>query len=144
MIFYNLKKINFIYLLEEEEEEEGKGDLANDDLADDSSDDSDDSDEIEPESDLDTDDLDPGTDDPDADTGLSFISILPIFALPETLKLAKVPVLVMFGCALVVTVPAVVAAPLNAPVNVVALTLPALILPVTAKLVNVPTDVILP
>jgi hypothetical protein len=39
-------------------------------------------------------------------------------------------------------VPAVVAAPVNAPVNVVALTLPALILPVTAKLVNVPTEVI--
>ena len=45
------------------------------------------------------------------------------------------------------TVPAVVAlvaAPVNAPVNVVADTLPALILPVTAKLVNVPTLVILP
>ena len=36
------------------------------------------------------------------------------------------------------------AAPVNAPVNVVADTLPALILPVTAKLVNVPTLVILP
>ena len=39
--------------------------------------------------------------------------------------------------------PAVVAAPLNAPVNVVALTLPALILPDTVNEVNVPVDVIL-
>jgi hypothetical protein len=52
---------------------------------------------------------------------------------------------VMFGCAAVVTVPAVVAlvaAPDRAPVNVVADTLPALMFPVTARLVNVPTDVI--
>ena len=77
----------------------------------------------------------------------------PVFAVnatavtvPFTLKLVNVPTLVMLGCALVVTVPAVVAlvaAPLNAPVNVVALTLPALILPVTAKLLNVPTLVML-
>ena len=42
---------------------------------------------------------------------------------PETPKLVNVPVLVMLGCAAVVTVPAVVAlvaAPLNAPTNVVA------------------------
>ena len=39
------------------------------------------------------------------------------------------------------TVPAVVAAPLSAPVNVVALTLPAVMLPVTASDPNVPTDV---
>ena len=37
--------------------------------------------------------------------------MLPALILPVTLKLAKVPVLVMFGCALVVTVPAVVALP---------------------------------
>jgi hypothetical protein len=62
-----------------------------------------------------------------------------------TPKLVSVPTDVIFGCAAVVTVPAVVAlvaAPDNAPVNVVALTLPALILPVTAKLVRVPTEVI--
>ena len=37
---------------------------------------------------------------------------------------------------------ALVAAPLNAPVNVVALTFPALMLPVTDRLVNVPVLVI--
>ena len=37
--------------------------------------------------------------------------------------------------------PAVVALPVNAPVNVVAETLPAEIFPVTAKLVRVPVDV---
>ena len=68
---------------------------------------------------------------------------LPTLALPVTVKLVNVPVLVMFGCALVVTVAAEpVALPVNAPVNVVALTLPALILPVTLKLVNVPVEVI--
>ena len=73
---------------------------------------------------------------------------LPALMLPVTAKLVSVPVLVMLGCALVVTVPAVVAlpavvaAPLNAPVNVVALTLPALMLPVTANEVSVPVLVI--
>ena len=69
-------------------------------------------------------------------------TIFPIVALPDTVKSVSVPVLVIFGCAAVVTVPAVVAAPLNAPVNVVALTLPALTLPVTLKLVSVPVLVI--
>ena len=65
--------------------------------------------------------------------------------LPVTVKLVNVPVEVIFGCAAVVTVAAEpVALPVNAPVNVVADTLPALILPVTAKLVSVPTLVILP
>ena len=43
------------------------------------------------------------------------VPILPIFALPDTLKLASVPVLVMFGCAAVVTVPAVVVFPETLP-----------------------------
>jgi hypothetical protein len=68
---------------------------------------------------------------------------LPTVALPVTERLVSVPVDVIFGCAAVVTVPAVVAAPLNAPVNVVALTLPALMLPVTERLVSVPVLVIL-
>ena len=48
---------------------------------------------------------------------------LPALMLPVTAKLVSVPVLVMFGCAAVVTVPAVVAlvaAPDNEPTNVVA------------------------
>ena len=48
---------------------------------------------------------------------------LPDVILPDTVKLVNVPVLVMFGCAAVVTVPAVVAlvaAPVKAPTNVVA------------------------
>ena len=59
-----------------------------------------------------------------------------------TVNPVNVPTLVILGCAAVVTVPAVVAlvaAPLNAPVNVVADTLPALILPVTLNDPNVPT-----
>ena len=36
------------------------------------------------------------------------VPMLPMFALPLTLKLDNVPVLVILGCALVVTVPAVV------------------------------------
>ena len=43
--------------------------------------------------------------------------------LPDTVKLPNVPTLVMLGCAAVVTVPAVVAAPVNAPTNVVDVTL---------------------
>ena len=52
---------------------------------------------------------------------------LPALMLPVTAKLVSVPVLVMFGCAFVVTVPAVVAlvaAPLSAPTNVVAVIAP--------------------
>jgi hypothetical protein len=88
--------------------------------------------------------------------------------LPVTASEVNVPTDVMLGCAAVVTVPAVFAAetvpdtfapatelalaatvaldarPVNAPVNVVALTLPALMLPVTANEVNVPTDVMFP
>ena len=66
---------------------------------------------------------------------------LPDEILPVTPRLVNVPTEVMFGCAAVVTVAAVVAAPLSAPVNVVALTLPALTLPVTVNAVNVPTEV---
>ena len=60
---------------------------------------------------------------------------LPTVALPDTDSDASVPVLVIFGCAFVVTVPAVVAAPLNVPTNVVAPMLPTLALPDT---LNVP------
>ena len=45
---------------------------------------------------------------------------LPAVILPVTASDVSVPTEVMFGCAAVVTVPAVVAAPLNAPTNVVA------------------------
>jgi hypothetical protein len=93
---------------------------------------------------------------------------LPALMLPVTASEVNVPTDVMLGCAAVVTVPAVFAAetvpdtfapatelalaatvaldarPVNAPVNVVALTLPALMLPVTANEVNVPTDVMFP
>ena len=51
----------------------------------------------------------------------------PKLVVPETDKLANVPVLVILGCALVVTVPAVVARvafPFKLPINVVALILP--------------------
>ena len=47
-------------------------------------------------------------------------------------KLANVPTLVILGCAAVVTVPAVVAAPLNAPINVVAYIAPLLVLATNA------------
>ena len=73
----------------------------------------------------------------------------PVFAVmfaavivPLTPSEVNVPTEVMFGCALVVTVPAVVAAPVNAPVNVVADTLPNEPLPDTLSDVNVPTLVI--
>ena len=65
------------------------------------------------------------------DANTPVVPTLPMLEFPDTLKLTSVPVLVMLGCAAVVTVPAVVAAPLSAPVNVVAPTLPAVILPVT-------------
>ena len=85
--------------------------------------------------------------------------------LPVTANEVNVPVEVMFGCAAVYTVPAtnafatcpdtfapatafalaatvaLEANPVNAPVNVVADTLPALMLPVTANEVNVPVEV---
>ena len=48
---------------------------------------------------------------------------LPAVVLPVTAKLLKVPTLVMLGCAAVVTVAAVVAAPVKAPTNVVDVTL---------------------
>ena len=55
--------------------------------------------------------------------------------LPLTVKLDNVPTDVMFGCAAVVTVPAVVAAPVNAPTNVVLVTLvnPATVVTVLPK-----------
>ena len=70
----------------------------------------------------------------------------PVFAVnagavivPLEFKLVNVPVLVILGCAAVVTVAAEpVALPVNAPVNVVAETLPALMLPVTVNTVSVP------
>ena len=55
---------------------------------------------------------------------------------PDTDRLDKVPVLVILGCALVVTVSAVVERvefPFKLPVNVVALILPAVILPLTLR-----------
>ena len=64
----------------------------------------------------------------------------PKLAVPLTVSPDSVPKLVIFGCAFVVTVPAVlalVAAPDSAPVNVVALTLPAVILPITFAPVDV-------
>ena len=91
---------------------------------------------------------------------------LPDDKLPVTARLVKVPTLVMFGCAAVVTVPAVPAVAAfklatcvveatvsgavpvaTFEVSVLATTapavfrLPALALPVTAREVNVPTDV---
>ena len=48
---------------------------------------------------------------------------LPPVMLPDTLKALNVPTEVMLGCAAVVTVPAVVAAPVKAPTNVVLVTL---------------------
>jgi len=79
----------------------------------------------------------------------------PVFAVnagavivPLEFKLVNIPVLVMFGCALVVTVAADPdALPVNAPVNVVADTLPALISPVAfnvpATLTPVPVTTII-
>ena len=61
--------------------------------------------------------------------------------LPLIFKPVSVPTLVILGCAAVVTVPAVVAAPLNAPVNVVAVTLPNVPLPVA---LTIPPVIILP
>ena len=77
------------------------------------------------------------------------VPMLPILAFPDTERETNVPVDVMFGCAAVVTVPAVVAlvaAPLNVPVNVVAVTLPNVPLPValTAPAVTKLPPVILP
>ena len=54
--------------------------------------------------------------------------VVPLIA-PELVRLVSVPTLVMFGCAAVVTVPAVVAVdalPDSAPENVVAVTVPPL------------------
>jgi len=64
---------------------------------------------------------------------------LPTLALPLTSKLVNVPTLVMFGCAAVVTVPAVVAAPVNAPTNVVDVTLlrPATVVTVSPSVSDV-------
>ena len=67
--------------------------------------------------------------------------MLPMFELPETDTEVSVPTDVIFGCAAVVTVPAVVAAPLRAPVNVVADTLPNVPLPVAD---TIPPVIMLP
>jgi hypothetical protein len=48
------------------------------------------------------------------------VPMVPMLALPDTDTLVNLPTLVILGCAAVVTVPAVVAAPDNAPTNVVA------------------------
>jgi len=63
------------------------------------------------------------------------VSKLPEVVLAVTVRLPSVPTLVMLGCALVVTVPAVVAAPVNAPTNVVDVTLdsPATVVTVAPK-----------
>ena len=60
---------------------------------------------------------------------------LPALTFPVTDNEDNVPTLVIFGCALVVTVAAVVAAPLNAPTNVVLVTLdkPAIVVTVSPK-----------
>ena len=87
---------------------------------------------------------------------------LPEVILPVTAKAVNVPVLVMFGCAAVVTVPAVVALvaldtvpvtlaptielnPLPLPVKtpVLAVNATAVTVPFTPKVDNVPTPVIL-
>ena len=52
------------------------------------------------------------------------VAKLPLVVVPVTVKLDNVPVEVILGCAAVVTVPAVVAAPLNAPTKVVAISDP--------------------
>ena len=62
--------------------------------------------------------------------------------LPVTFNDVNVPTLVIFGCALDITVPAVVALPVKLPVNMFAVTLPAVTLPATLNVVNVPTLVI--
>ena len=51
------------------------------------------------------------------------VKTLPPVTLPDTDTLVRVPTEVMLGCAAVVTVPAVVAAPVSAPTNVVLVTL---------------------
>ena len=69
---------------------------------------------------------------------------LPALALPVTAREVNVPTDVMFGCAAVVTVPAVVAlvaAPVNAPTNVVEVTL---VKPATVVVVLPNASVVLP
>ena len=63
------------------------------------------------------------------------VLMLPLVVLPVTARLLKVPTEVMLGCAAVVTVPAVVAAPVSAPTNVVDVTLdnPATVVVVEPK-----------
>jgi hypothetical protein len=60
---------------------------------------------------------------------------LPLVVLPVTANELSVPTEVMLGCAAVVTVPAVVAAPVNAPTNVVDVTLvnPAMVVVVVPR-----------
>ena len=64
------------------------------------------------------------------------VKILPLVVLPVTLKLVNVPTLVMFACAFVVTVPAVVAevAVPDVVANVALATVPVTLAPV--RLVN--------
>ena len=66
---------------------------------------------------------------------------LPPATLAVTVKLDNVPTLVTFGCAAVVTVPAVVAAPVSAPTNVVDVTL---LNPATVVTVAPSVSVVLP
>ena len=61
--------------------------------------------------------------------------------LPVTANEVNVPTDVMFGCAAVVTVPAVVAAPVNAPTNVVDVTL---VRPATVVTVAPSVNAVLP
>jgi hypothetical protein len=67
--------------------------------------------------------------------------ILPTLALPVTANEVNVPTLVILGCAAVVTVPAVVAAPVSAPTNVVDVTL---VSPVTVVVVVPSAKVVFP
>ena len=66
---------------------------------------------------------------------------LPVVTLPVTTKLVSVPTEVMLGCAAVVTVAAVVAAPVSAPTNVVDVTL---LRPATVVTVAPNVSVVLP
>ena len=70
-------------------------------------------------------------------------TVLAIAVLPETVSPVSVPTLVIALCAALVTVNAVVAAPLNVPEIVPVVILPMIALPDTVNEPNVPTWVIL-
>ena len=66
---------------------------------------------------------------------------LPVVTLPVTASDVRVPVEVILGCAAVVTVPAVVAAPVSAPTKVVLVTL---VKPATVVVVPPSVSAVLP